>query len=68
MYIRWAVFYLVINGVGCTHVPITRQIKPVQVYSAGQKSLRMGKNKKGVNKQIINYSYRNTSATNPVNN
>ena len=45
----------------------TRQTKPVQVNSAGQQSLRIGKIK-GMNNRIINYSYRNASATKPVNN
>jgi len=45
----------------------TRQIKPVQFNSASQQSLRTGKIK-GMNNRIINYSYRNTSATKPVNN
>ena len=45
-----------------------RQIKPVQVKSTEQKTLRMGKNKKGVINRIINYIYRNTNAPKPVNN
>ena len=45
----------------------TRQIKPVQVNSASQQSLRIGKIK-GMNNRIISYSYGNTSAKKTVNN
>ena len=68
MYIRQAVFYLVINGVGCTRVPITviyyLFIHPLFIFTHTQTFLP-----RTVHLHWLYLAcYRNMSATNPVNN